>query len=332
MNRIAVGLAAGLVLGGLVYFSYGWIQAGSSSNVVQVRKDSITSIVEMTGRVEQAYDVSLSFKIPGRIEKVAISEGDTVQEGWVLMELEKGDLERQVAEAQLKLDVAKLQLDREKDMQANVATGQTDAAKQMQLDILSKQVQLAQYDLEAANAQVSNANLVSPISGTILTVLAKRGEMVTPQQPIVTVGDLSAPWVSADIDEVDAGKISVGDAAEVTLDAFPNDHLSAKVTKIADSATIKQGSTVYEASIDLSKYSKVNLKPGMSATIVVTADSVADTLLVPNRAIETVGDRKYVTVIDGNGTRRVEVKSGLTSSSETQILDGLTEKDKVLLK
>jgi len=106
---------------------------------------------------------------------------------------------------------------------------------------------------------------------------------------------------------------------------------SGKIDELAPGATQKQGSTVYQATVSFTAQDGVVPREGMAANVDVTAQRKDNVLLLPNRAIVTVTDRQYVTVKEGDTTRKVEVETGLSNSSDTEILTGVEEGQVVVI-
>ena len=150
-------------------------------------------------------------------------------------------------------------------------------------------------------------------------------------QPVMTVANTGSLRVKADIDEIDVGRISAGQAVTVTLDAYPGVKLPGKIDELAPGATQKQGSTVYQATISFTVQEGVVPREGMAANVDVTAQRKDNVLLLPNRAFVTVSDRQYVTVKNGSTTQKVEVETGLSNSSDTEVLTGVEEGQVVLI-
>jgi multidrug efflux pump subunit AcrA (membrane-fusion protein) len=134
------------------------------------------------------------------------------------------------------------------------------------------------------------------------------------------------------VDEIDVGRVTAGQPVTVTLDSYPGVKMAGTIEALAPGATLKQGSTVYQATISFIPVEGVIPREGMAANVDITAQRKDNVLLLPNRAFETVGRRQYVTVPNGSSTRKVEVETGLSNSTDTEVLSGLSEGQVVLLK
>ena len=121
-------------------------------------------------------------------------------------------------------------------------------------------------------------------------------------------------------------------AVTVTLDSYPGVKMPGKIDDLAPGATLKQGSTVYQATISFTPAEGVTPREGMAANVDITSQRKDNIMMLPNRAFETVGRRQYVTVKQGDNTRKVEVETGLSNSTDTEVISGLTEGQTVLLK
>lgn len=238
-----------------------------------------------------------------------------------LGKVKKGPTENEIAVAQSKVDTAQAALDKLK-------AGPTDT----ELAILQGAIKLSQIDVDKAQAQVNDARVISPLAGTVLDLDIQVGEIVNGSQPVATVADANSLRIQADVDEIDVGRVTPGQAVTVTLDAYPGVKLPGKIEALAPGATLKQGSTVYQATIAFTPTADVTPREGMAANVDITAQRKDNVLLLPNRAIETIGSRQYVTVKQGDTTSKIEVETGLSNNTDTEIISGLTESQTVMLK
>lgn len=238
-----------------------------------------------------------------------------------LDKVKKGPTENEKAGAQSKVDAAQAALNKLK-------VGPTDT----ELSIFQGAIKLSQLDVDRAQAQVNEARIISPLAGTVLSLDLQVGEIVNGSQPVATVADANSLRIQADVDEIDVGRVTPGQAVTVTLDAYPGVKLPGKIEALAPGATLKQGSTVYQATVAFIPTADVTPREGMAANVDITAQRKENVLLLPNRAIETIGSRQYVTAKQGDTTSKIEVEAGLSNNTDTEIISGLTDGQTVMLK
>jgi HlyD family secretion protein len=238
-----------------------------------------------------------------------------------LDKVKNGATPNDINEAQAEVDAAQADLDKLK-----AGPQQTD------LEILQKQIDLAQISVDQAQSRVSDAQLKAPIGGTLLTFDLAVGDVVSQQNVVAKVADTGSLKVNADVDELDVGRVNAGQVVTVTLDAYPGVKMAGRIDEIAPGATQKQGSTVYQAKVSFTPVSGVVPREGMAANVDITAERKDNVLLLPNRAFETVGNRQYVTLKQNGTTTSVEVETGLSNNTETEVLSGLHEGQVVVLK
>ena len=355
------------------------------ANTVLVRRGNITATVETTGKVRSAQQVELSLPFGGRVKRVAVSVGDKVEAGHLLLELEAPNAERQVREAELNLETRQLQLDKARAgaspeeieiAQANLR--KAALAKQVaqaaydeiadeenaetspealalqqatidyqiaqrnyerlvngpptdELSALEKQLESAQLALERAQAQLEEMRLITPLAGTVVRVEASEGEMLSAYRPVILIADLTSLQIIAEVDEIDVAEIAPGQEVEIRLDAYPAHTLSGTIVSLAPAASPERGSTVYEAVVKFDA-GGLTLRLGMGANLKIITLEKEGVLLVPNQAIQPIGRRKVVKVMDGRSIREVEVVTGLSNESDTEIIEGLAEGQKILIE
>jgi HlyD family secretion protein len=359
------------------------------ARTVLVRRGTITATVETTGKVRSVRQVELSLPFGGRVKRVAVSVGDTVNVGQLLLELEAPDAERQVREAELSLEIRQLQLDEARTgasleeieiAQANLrkaalakqvaqaaydevddsyekredaeASPEALALQQATIDyqiaqgnherlvngptinelsVLEKQLESAQLALERGRARLEKMRLIAPLAGTVVRVEVSEGEMVSAYRPVVVMADLTSLQIIAEIDEIDVAEVAPGQEVEIRLDAYPQQTLTGTIVSLAPAASPQRGSTVYEAVVKFDA-GGLTLRLGMGANLRIITLGKEGVLLVPNRAIQPIGRRKVVKVLEGRSIREVEVLTGLSNESETEIVEGLAEDQKILIE
>jgi HlyD family secretion protein len=224
--------------------------------------------------------------------------------------------------ASQKLTVAGLQADLNKEIAG--PTSQDIAAQQAQ-------VEQAQAAVQKIQVEISQAALISPVSGTVTQEDAKVGQTATAGTVLVSVLSDQGLEVDAYIAETDIGKVAVGDEATMTLDAFQGQSFSGKVTYIDPGETVTQGVPTYKTTFQFNLPS--GAKPGMTANIDITTATHENVVYVPQRMVTT----------DAQGNRTVQRYHGagqpLTTSTVTvgirdqngniEIISGLNEGDVV---
>jgi HlyD family secretion protein len=141
-------------------------------------------------------------------------------------------------------------------------------------------LQLAGKELELAELNLARCQLFAPAAGRVLSKSREAGEMVQAGTPIITLGDLSRPWVNVYVGERDLGKVTLGMPAYVTVDSFPDQPFPGRVTFVSDRAefTPKNIQTpdervklVYRVKVEVQTRDEA-LKPGMPADAVLSLD------------------------------------------------------------
>jgi HlyD family secretion protein len=255
-----------------------------------------TETILLSGTVEVT-EVEISPELSAKVVILYHREGDEVEEGDSLLDLDKSNVEaqlqaaeaaQQAAEAQGSLARAKME-NAERDFNRSrklyqakaIAKSTFDAAQtaykiaQDTYETSLNQYKGAQAQVETLNVQLQKTHIVSPIAGVVLERNVEAGEVVYPGIVLMTIGDLQRPWVRVYIGEPDIGRVRIGQEATVVTDAYPRRDFPGTLRYIADEAefTPKNVQTrqervklVYEARVYLSNEEGI-LKPGMPADV-----------------------------------------------------------------
>ncbi len=202
--------------------------------------------------------VTISSKILGRIVVLNTDEGDSVNAGQLLVQIDDSDLKAQEAQAQATLDyvrqnvsVAQIALDRAKDdfdrasLQYNdhvITREQFDHARQAremaqaQLTVALSQVKASQAQLAVIETQLTNTRIKASASGVVARKWVVPGDIVQAGQPIFTLFDLNNIWITANFEETKLAAIHPGDSVQISVDAFPDRKLVGTVELIGAAA------------------------------------------------------------------------------------------------
>jgi HlyD family secretion protein len=312
------------------------------------------------GTVEACRRAKLSPSVGGQISRLPIHKGDRVKEGQLLLELWNEDLKAQAVLVErdieatrsrsrsvcLKADVARRNADRllalrRKDVvteeRVDNAVAEATALK-AECEAGRSAVAVQQARLEVTLAGIDRTRLTAPFDGTIAEINGELYEFVTPSPlgvptpPVVDIIDNSCFYVTAPIDEVDAGELRVGMQARISMDAFKNRTFAGRVRRIADYVLDleKQARTVdVEADFDLAG-DVAHLLAGYSADIEVILDERADVVRLPTEAIL---DNRRVFVfdpVDGVLSEK-QIKTGLSNWNWTEVREGVTPGQQVVV-
>jgi len=357
LGRALVVLAVlGALLAGAMWFGRARPVAVVAAEVARGTVES-TAVNTRAGSVEACQRTRLSTISGGRIELLAVKEGDRVAKGQLLMKLWNDDQQAQHALALAQLDSAKKRVveactaadaaDREAKRQSAlraegfVSTAREDAAraeadaKRAACITLRADVKQAEARVNVTRVEQGRTALVAPFAGTIARIVGEVGEYSTPSPPgvptppAIDLIDDSCLYVKAPMDEVDAPRVRAGQPVRISIDALPGRSFAGKVRRVAPfvSALERQARTV-DIDVTFDEPAVVGaLLVGYSADVEVILGARADVLRVPSAAL---GDGGRVLVVEGERLVERRVKAGLSNWEYTEVLEGLAGGERVV--
>ena len=278
-----------------------------------------------------------------------ISSSGSVASAKSSLETAKSNLE------QVKVDNAKSIQSAESDIKSkkislenSQAQYDLKVAKPRDVDLAASRIQIqqARESYNTALENLSEAKIISPIDGVVAKVYQNPGDLSSVSQStalitIVTNNQLA----TVDLNEVDAAKVKAGQKAALTFSAIDGLEITGSVVEMDGVGTVTQGVVTYSVQIALDTQD-ARIKPEMSVSATITTDQKFDALLVPNSAIKNdANGLSYVetlkgatAVTDSNGIASEEapeikfVQTGLTGDTNTEIIEGLSAGDLIIIK
>ncbi|MBV7332829.1 efflux RND transporter periplasmic adaptor subunit [Chloroflexi bacterium TSY] len=173
-------------------------------------------------------------------------------------------------------------------------------------------VKKAMIRVEEARTNLRNAQLLAPISGTVLSIHVEPGQSGTPGMTAITLADTSKLKLTINVAEVDIPRIELEQEASVKIDALRGDEFAGRVDTIAPSSKAGDGVVNYAVTIHLTDLTNVAVRPGMTAEATLQQDSRAteDQWLVPNSALQSQNGQTIVQVQRGDALANVAVVPG----------------------
>jgi HlyD family secretion protein len=299
-------------------------------------RDLSAAAQDTKGSYEQAqaaYETTTAASLPEEIKK---AEADAQQAQTALDAQEKVYQSRQQlfdqgALPRKELDQSRVDVTQARNQSA-IAKQHLDAlmaiGKQQQLKAAAGQLESAKGKYMGAQAQLGYSEIRSPIDGMVTDRPLYPGEMAAAGTPLITVMDTSAVIAKAHIPQADAALLKVGDKGTITVPGIEKP-IEGKVTVV--SPALDPSSTTVEVWLE-AKNPKNQLKPGTSVQLSLTAETVKDALVVPASAVISAQDGSSAVMLagaDGKAHQKA-VKIGIRQGDDVQILDGVTEKDKVV--
>ncbi len=295
--------------------------------VQTVGKKSLTEPIIASGVLSSKSEMKLAFKTGGMIKKVYVNEGQFVKEGQLLAELDLSEIDAQVKQAKLGLEKSERDLERVKKLYADEATTLTNVQDATTgYDVAKESVQVAEF-----NQKLSR--IYAPASGRILRKISEQGELITPFSPVFILGTgESAYIVNVGLADRDVVKVKLGDAANIYLDAYPNEPFHARITQIAQ--TVNPATGTYEAELQIQPNGK-KLISGFVAKAEISSGKGPVSLIVPVEAIvEADRDKAFVYVLnaDKQSVSKNHIGIGAVYGNDVAVSSGLTEGTSIITK
>ena len=291
---------------------------GDHAIVVTVEPAGLHTVVQTVtanGRIQPMTQVNISADVSAKIIRLEVNEGDWVEKGSLLLELDRERYEAAVESAQANLSAAeananlvrenmtKVRKDHErtrqlyeKELESESSLDSAYAAaevEQARHAASLEQVEQARAALRQARDDLAKTTIRAPMAGTISKLNKELGEMALGSQfqedVILEISNLQGMEALVDVDENDIIMVALGDEAEIEIDALPEKRYPGEVTEIASSATTSaQGTTdqktEFEVKVALTEPGS-DLRPGMTASAEIVTDVRKECLSVPIQCV-----------------------------------------------
>jgi HlyD family secretion protein/macrolide-specific efflux system membrane fusion protein len=326
--------------------------------VVRVTRGDLQIDVVELGRIEPRERVAIKSRVAGQAQRVLVEEGMRVKRGQLLLVLDPVDFQRSVVRAQQEVDKCQAALELATITLARKKRGLAErGVSQADVDLAENELRTRRINLGQAREQLATARdqlrfsrITSPLDGTVTLRNIQPGETVVPgvastfdDRSLLTVSDLSVLIARADLNQIDVARVRLGQAATLTLDALPGKSFRARVTKIAPASILPKGKEVDVFPIEATLEAGGDLaliKPGMTADVRVHIETRRGVLKLPIEAVVKEKDQHHVTRVSddpragGKAVRsdRVKVVVGARNDRDQEIVSGLREAERVLIK
>ncbi|MCR6485408.1 HlyD family efflux transporter periplasmic adaptor subunit [Amycolatopsis sp. OK19-0408] len=367
INGALIVLLAGAGFGIYQAFSPTPNTAQAQTRSTQVRRATVTETISAAGTLASSYTGAANFATAGKVTSIDVKVGDVVSAGQKLATVDSTQAAKQLQVAKANLAVAQDSLDSAETAEDTPATGQNSQnSTQAANSVTSAQAKLdqAQLDVQTAQESLDNTTLYAPGAGTVTAVNGAVGQQSSSGSAssssstssgsgqsqggqgsssnsastatssssggFITITNMTGLVVNTSVAEIDVSKVKTGQKATVTLNALPDKPVQATVSSINLTPTTSGSVVSYGAQLALTDPPD-GLRPGQSASVVITVAEAQNALSVPAAAVTTAGNTNVVTVQENgqNVTRQVQV--GIRGESTVQITSGLTEGENVVL-
>jgi len=315
--------------------------------VASVQNSRVVQSLNFNGDVEAEFEVKVFSKIPDRIEKYFVDEGNMVHQGAPIARILAATIEQGVRQAEAGFSAARAQ-------EANVAVEYERAQRLFKENAMSKQqydlvvtqyeaakaaLEQAQAGLLAARSTLADATITAPISGIIGRRYYEAGDMANPATPVATVVQMERVKITIDATENDLGKIRLGQEAEIQVRSFENESFSGKISKISPVLDPLTRMATVEV---LAANPEHRLKPGMFARVRIVTGVIENTIAVPRyatvekSAIEMIdGEEKVAThylvfVVQGDKAVQRQLQVSYVDHLQLAVTGGLTIGDQLV--
>lgn len=268
--------------------------------------------IEVRGSVMSRTNVQVGAEMGGKLNRVAVKEGDQVRKGQTLAVFDTEDIQRSMDELNTQLAFAKTVFEkRERLWKKNIGT---------EIEYLESKNNKESLENQLASLQTTMKKTVvkAPFSGTIEVLPVKVGQVLQPGAPVAFLVGNSDMYISTEVSETFVGSFKKGDKVLATIPSL-GESFETEVTSIGQ--VINQASRTYTLEVKLPN--NTNYKTNQVVVLQLTDYVNDDAVVIPSRIIQEDTKGNFVYLINNNKAKKVHIELGLSYDNHTQVVAGL---------
>jgi HlyD family secretion protein len=330
---VVLVIAAGIVFG-FTYFKRN-NKNGLQYELAAIDRGTVTALVDTTGTLNPVTIVDIGSQVSGKIENIYVDFNSQVKAGQILAELEQLTFQTKVQQneanylssvaavekSKVSLENSERKRERAKSLfEKELISYEEFESAEVQYFSAKADLQSSEARLEQAKAQLDTSKvdltytiIKSPIDGVVINRNVNVGQTVAAsfQAPVLfqVANDLTKMQVECSVDEADIGRVKEGQAAQFTVDAFPNDNFTGVVKQVRYSPEVIQNVVTYTTIVDVEN-PEMKLRPGMTATISIVVGEAKNAIRVPNSALRFQPPPEVLQALFEEMRREMQAKRG----------------------
>ena len=349
-----------VILGVGVGGYYGWKNWQKANSVSAALERSTTATAELrsinfsvnaAGEIAPAEQVSVRPEINGKVDRLPVDLGDHLKKGDLLFKLDDKELQQTRASNVTDIDKAKLNLQKAERDHKRAQQMLADKLISQELyddtktayDLAKNSLESAQRALAIIDEHLTKTEVRAPFNCTVLTRPVSVGQAVSGSDgfnggtEVLTIADLNAMIINAQVNQADVPRLKVGEMVEVTVEAVAGLRATGTVERISPQAIIKNNIKGYPSRIVLTNVDE-RIRPGMTANVKIPVASANNVTAVPLAAVfteknpDTSQMERFVYVQQGETFDKRNVKVGVSDYTSAEIQEGLKPGDVVSLE
>jgi membrane fusion protein (multidrug efflux system) len=288
-----------------------------------VRQAAVVERIESVGTARAREAITVTSRVSGIVAAINFEEGQKVAAGDVLVELDRTQQVAAHDRARAAADDARTRLNRARQLRA------TQAVAEAQIDQLEAALRQAEAQVREAAAKIEEMKIIAPFAGRVGLRQVSLGALIQPGTVVTTLDDLTRLRVEFAVPEVFVARLAPGQRVEGTSTAYEDRSFIGEVTVV--DTRIDPATRTVRAIAEFPNPDET-LKPGLFLNIALTLAERPRALLVPEEAIDPVGDRAFVFAVRDGRAVRQEVRLGTRMHGEVEVLEGITLEDQVVVR
>ncbi|HEY6168451.1 MAG TPA: efflux RND transporter periplasmic adaptor subunit [Verrucomicrobiae bacterium] len=314
--------------------------------VTRPTRGEIVRYVTLPGSVRANQMATLYAKVPGYLKSISVDKGDTVNAGQPLAEIEvpelSADLARQRAElarAEAEVKVAAIEfmrLDKAQKKASDLVTPLAVDAADGRLAVAKANVNVARSALERTETLLGFSKLTAPFAGVVTARFVDPGAFIpaatsgsaASSAAVVTLMDFNIVRVQVPVTELEAPLVARGQPVKVSVEGLPGRTFEGMVSRLAFALDEATKTMLVEADLP---NPKLELRPGMYATVKVGVEKHTDALTIPVEALVMEKVNAFAFIADDGKAKKTAIKIGFNDGAKVEVLDGLKGGEAVIL-
>lgn len=290
---------------------------------VQVAQQSeFRDVIEALGTAQANESIVVTAQSQELVENIYFDDGDDVEKGQLLVELDSREERARVHELEFRLDEAKRQLDRLQNLVQQKVASRQQLEEQ---DVLVKQIGA---ELEVAETRLATMKIKAPFAGRLGIRQISVGSLIRAGDQITTLDDVNPIKVDFNIPELYFASLRQGQTIIARSGVYPGEEFEGKIQTIGSRVDQLTRSVLIRARVD---NDDGRLRPGMLLRVSLLR-SVDETMVLPEKALVPIRDRQYVYIVDDeNRAIQTEVTIGRRRPGEVEILSGIELGQRVVI-